>query len=140
MYRLCFLLHEFLTPVTIHPLLLLIPIKCLSHLKWIIRIQSEEAANVFTDYFLNIADNLQPHIDNIISPFRLLKYACKTVFVRMKIIPVTKGEIISIICSLKSMNSSGYDGISSNMLKLCSMAISELFLHLQHVYYDWCIP
>jgi hypothetical protein len=43
----------------------------------------------------------------------------------MKIIPVTKGEIISIICSLKSKNSSGYDGISSNMLKLQRMAISE---------------
>jgi hypothetical protein len=39
----------------------------------------------------------------------------------MKIIPVSKGGIISIICSLKSMNSSG-------MLKLCSVAISELFL------------
>jgi hypothetical protein len=48
----------------------------------------------------------------------------------MKIIPVTKGEIISIICSLKSKNSSGYDGISSNMLKLCRMAISEPFSYI----------
>jgi hypothetical protein len=40
---------------------------------------------------------------------------------------VTKGEIISIICSLKSKNASGYDGMSSNVLKLCSMAISESF-------------
>jgi hypothetical protein len=43
----------------------------------------------------------------------------------MEVIPVTKGEIISIICSLKSKKSSAYDGISSKILKLCSMAISE---------------
>jgi hypothetical protein len=42
----------------------------------------------------------------------------------MKVIPVTKGEIISIICSLKSKKSSGYDGISSKILKLCSVLIS----------------
>jgi hypothetical protein len=91
-------------------------------------IQSEDAADVFNDYFLNKVDNLQPHIDNIISPLRLLKNAYKTVFPSMKIIPVTKGEITSTICSFESTNSSGYDGISSKMLKLCSMAISELFL------------
>jgi hypothetical protein len=39
-------------------------------------------------------------------------------------IPVTKGEIINIISSLKSMKSSGYDGISSKILKLCCMFIS----------------
>jgi hypothetical protein len=92
-------------------------------------IQSEGAADVFNDYFLNIADNLQPHTDNIISPLWLLKNAYQTVFLSMKIIPVAKGEI-SIICSLKSKNSSGYDGISSNMLKLCSMAMSEPFSYI----------
>jgi hypothetical protein len=93
-------------------------------------IQSEDAAAVLNDYFLNIAANLQPHIDNIISALGLLKSAYQTVFPSMKIIPMTKGEIISIICSLKSKNSSGYDGISSNILKLCSMAISEPFSYI----------
>jgi hypothetical protein len=37
-------------------------------------IQSEDAADVFNDYFWNIADNLQPHIDNVISPLRLLTF------------------------------------------------------------------
>jgi hypothetical protein len=87
-------------------------------------LKSEDAADVYSDYFLNIADNLQPHIDNIISPLRLFKNAYQTVFLSVKITPVTKGEIISIICSLKSKNSSGYDGISSNMLKLYSMAVN----------------
>jgi hypothetical protein len=34
----------------------------------------------------------------------------------MKLTPVTKGEINSIICSLKPNNSSGYDGISSQIV------------------------
>jgi hypothetical protein len=93
-------------------------------------IQSEDAADVSNDYFLSIADNLQLHIDNKISLLTLLKNACQTVFRSMKIIPVTKGEIISIICSLKSKNSSGCDGISSNMLKLCTMAIREPFSYI----------
>lgn len=88
-------------------------------------IQFKDAADVFNDYFLNIADNLQTHIDNMNSPLRLLKNAYQTVFPSMGVIPVTKGEIINTICSLKSKKSSGYDGISSKILKLCSMAISE---------------
>jgi hypothetical protein len=59
------------------------------------------------------------------SPLRLLKNAYQTDFPSMKVIPVTKAEIISIICSLKLKKSSGYDGISSKILKLCSVAISE---------------
>jgi hypothetical protein len=59
------------------------------------------------------------------SPLRLLKDAYQIDFSSMEVIPVTKGDIISIICSLKSKKSSGYDGISSEILKLCSMAISE---------------
>jgi hypothetical protein len=43
----------------------------------------------------------------------------------VEVIPVTTGEIISIICSLKSRTFSGYDGISSEILKLCSMTISQ---------------
>jgi hypothetical protein len=35
----------------------------------------------------------------------------------MKTIPVTEAEIIGIINSLKSKNSSGYDDISSKILK-----------------------
>jgi len=48
-------------------------------------------------------------------------------FPQMKIIPVTEGDKQSIICSLKSKNVSGYDGISTEILKLCSSLISRLF-------------
>jgi hypothetical protein len=43
----------------------------------------------------------------------------------MKTIPVTDVEIISIIGSLKCKNSSGYDEISSKILKLCEPQISR---------------
>jgi hypothetical protein len=80
--------------------------------------QFKDAADVFNEYFLNIADNLQKRIDNMNSPLRLLKNAYQTDFPSMEVIPVTKGEIISKICSIKSKKSSGYDGISSKILKL----------------------
>lgn len=87
-------------------------------------IQFKDAAGVFNDYFLNIADNLRSHIDKMNSPLKLLKNAYQTGFPSMEVIPVTKGEIINIICSLKSKKSSGYVGISSKILKLCGMFIS----------------
>jgi hypothetical protein len=43
----------------------------------------------------------------------------------MQIVPITEGEIRSIISSLKSKNSSGYDGISTKILKLCGNQISK---------------
>jgi hypothetical protein len=43
----------------------------------------------------------------------------------MGVILVNKGEIINIICSLKSKKFSGFDGIKSKMLKSCIMAISD---------------
>jgi hypothetical protein len=55
-------------------------------------IQSEDAAEVFKDYFLNTAGNLQLNPNNIISPLRLLKNAYQTDFPSMKLIPVTKGK------------------------------------------------
>jgi hypothetical protein len=41
--------------------------------------------------------------------------------------PVTKAEILSTISSLKSKTSSGYDGISTEILKISSLYISEPF-------------
>jgi len=43
----------------------------------------------------------------------------------MQIVPTTKGEIRSIIISLKTKNPSGYDGISTKILKLCGHQISK---------------
>jgi len=43
----------------------------------------------------------------------------------MHIIPVTEREIQSIICSMKAKDSSGYDGISPRILKVCNTLISR---------------
>jgi hypothetical protein len=43
----------------------------------------------------------------------------------MKIIPVTETEITSIIRSLKNKNSTGYDGVSSRILKYGASEISK---------------
>ena len=77
-------------------------------------------------------DDLQIQIDNDISPISLLKNAYQNDFSQMTIIPVTEGEIQSIICSLKAKDSSGYHGVSTKILKVCNSLISKpLFLHLQ---------
>jgi len=43
----------------------------------------------------------------------------------MKLIPVSEIKVIDIIKSLKHKNSSGYDGISNNILKRCVNEISK---------------
>jgi hypothetical protein len=58
-----------------------------------------------------MADDLQIQIDNDISMISLLQNTYQNDLSQMNIIPATKGEIQSIICSLKAKDSSGYDGI-----------------------------
>jgi hypothetical protein len=54
-----------------------------------------------------------------------LKDALPVKFPHIKIIPTTETEINSIIHSLKSINSSGYDEVTSKILKACSALISS---------------
>jgi len=64
-------------------------------------VSTVKSAEAFNNYFLNVAaDDLQIQIDNDISPVSLLKSAYENDFSRTNIIPVTEGEIQSIICCL----------------------------------------
>jgi hypothetical protein len=58
-------------------------------------------------------------------PISFLKdiFLCK--FQGIKIVPTSKAEIKSIILSLKSKNSSGYDEIISKILKACASLTSQ---------------
>jgi hypothetical protein len=85
----------------------------------------EESTEAFNNYFLNIMNDLQIQTDTDISPISLLKNAYQNDFSEMNIIPVTEGEIQSIICSMKARDSSGYDGISTKILKMCNSLISK---------------
>ena len=87
-------------------------------------------AETFNNYFLNITNNLQIHTGYDTSPISLLKNAYQNDFSQMKTIPVTEGEILSIINSMTTKNSSGYDGISTKILKICSLIISKPLCHI----------
>lgn len=73
----------------------------------------EQVAKAFSNYFLSITENLNMHIAKDINPLSLLK----KYYPPMQIVPVTVGEI-SIISSLKSKNSFGYDGIAPKIFIL----------------------
>jgi hypothetical protein len=70
----------------------------------------KNAAEVFNNCFPNITENQKIHIDNDGSPISFLKNAYPKEFPHI-IIPVSEGEIHSIICSFKCKNSCGYNGI-----------------------------
>ena len=84
----------------------------------------KQAAEAFNNYFLNTSENLNIHIANDNNPTSLLKKRYPFEFPPMQTVPITAGEI-SIISSKKSKNSSGYDGISTKILKLCGNQISK---------------
>jgi hypothetical protein len=54
--------------------------------------------------------------------FVKLAFLCK--FHGIKIVPNSEAEVNSIILSLKSKNSSGYDEITNKILKACASVIS----------------
>ena len=70
-------------------------------------------------------EDLSIQIDKDTLLISLLKNAYQNGFSQMNIIPVTEGEIHSIICSLKAKDSSRYDGISTKILKMCNSLISN---------------
>jgi len=51
-------------------------------------------------------------------------------YTEMKVIPITENEVINTYLTLKTKKSSGYDGISSMILKYCAKVISKLFSHI----------
>jgi len=84
----------------------------------------EDVAEAFNNYFLGITENLNIHIAKDNNPILLLNKYYPSEFPPMHIVHITDGEI-SIISSFKSKNPSGYDGISTKILKLCGNQISK---------------
>jgi hypothetical protein len=85
----------------------------------------KQAAEAFNNYFLNITVSLNIHIAKDNNPISLLKKYYPFEFPPMPIVLIIEEEIKSSISSLKSKNSSDYDGISAKILKLCGNQISE---------------
>jgi hypothetical protein len=81
-------------------------------------------ANAFNNFFLTVAEKLNTQKPEKGDAISFLKDSFPRNFTSIKIIPVTATEIKSIICSLKPKNSSGYDEITSKILKPCASTIS----------------
>jgi sarcosine oxidase/L-pipecolate oxidase len=80
-------------------------------------------------YFLSIAENLNLHqVGKEIQLFLKNAFPCK--FHGIKIVPTSEAEIKSIILSIKSKNSSGYDKITTKILKACASLISQPLSHI----------
>jgi hypothetical protein len=70
-----------------------------------------------------------------------LKAAFPVKFPSINIIPTTETEMKSVINSLKSTNSSGYDEVTSKILKVCSALISRPLTHIcNHSLYTGIFP
>jgi hypothetical protein len=83
------------------------------------------AVQALNDYFLNVTENLKTQTYTRNSPTLLSQKHQQRDFFPMQHIPVTEGEVKSIIKSLKSKNSYDYDGISPKVLKLCGVLIGK---------------
>jgi hypothetical protein len=94
------------------------------------KISSKVAAQTFCNYFTTLAENLNLRYAEPQSAMMYLKTFFPRGFPVMKISPVTENETSKIINSLKSKKSSGYDGVSNKMLKLCQKQLRKPLAHI----------
>jgi hypothetical protein len=101
----------------------------------------DKVAEVFNSFFLSNAENLNLYQVVKEDPISFLKDAFPCKFHGIKILPTSKAEIKSIILSLKSKNSSGYDEITSRILKTHASLISQPLSHIyNHSLYTGVFP
>jgi hypothetical protein len=91
-----------------------------------------DIANGFNKYFFSIAKNIIIDQNDITfhkqddnTPLHYLLQSFTTLFPNMNLKFVSSKEVENIIKSLKTKNSPGYDGISTNLLKINSCFISS---------------
>jgi hypothetical protein len=83
----------------------------------------QKIADTINNFFLKITENLALHQE------AFLKNTFNRKFPDLKIIPTIKMEI-SIIHSLQAKKTTGYDGITSKILKACASLISHPLTHI----------
>lgn len=87
--------------------------------------RTENVANEFNNFFLNIVPNLLKNIDKI--PFDSnIRNNNKSIFLT----PVTPAEIVNIANSFKSKYSYGCDEIPTSIIKLCVADICEVLAYV----------
>ena len=97
----------------------------------------QEIANAFNKYFLTIAkgintkqNELGSHNVENTTPLHYLTQSFKNPFPNINLKSISTKEIENIIKSLKPKNSSGYDGISTKLIKISSPFISSPVTHI----------
>lgn len=85
-------------------------------------------ANVFCDFFTNVGVNLsrqiQPLLNSDINQMNTMQSSQASIF----LLPVDNLEVIDIINALKSNTSAGFDGITTEIVKKCTLAITPLLV------------
>jgi hypothetical protein len=93
-------------------------------------------ADAFSDFFLTTSEKLNRYKSEMKDAILFLKDSFPGNFPAINIIPVTEAEIKGIISSLKPKNSSGYDEITSKIIKswasLISIPLSYIFNYSLH--------
>lgn len=81
----------------------------------------KDIAKTFNDFFLDINNNNNKQFDTLNNPLNKLTYNSNSIFLT----PTIPEDINKIIISLKNKNSTGYDGITTAIVKDVADIISE---------------
>jgi hypothetical protein len=95
-------------------------------------IHSDYVAEVFNDYFCNLVDKLNVNSPSMDSTMQLLRSSFPNGFSTLKVVPITDAEVLCTRTSLKNKHSTGYNGISNSILKLCGQYISKPLAYIYH--------
>jgi len=87
-------------------------------------------ANAFNNFCITITEKLNIQQLEKGDAISLLKDSFRGIFPNIKIIPITEAQIKSVIHSLKQKKSSGYNEITSKILKACASLISHPFSYI----------
>ena len=90
----------------------------------------DEIAKAFNDFFIHVVENSDNKQVDRNRSNELLTKTSNAEYKEMKVIPITEYEVLNTILALKTKKSSGYDGISSRILKHCATIISKPLLHI----------
>ncbi|PNF22769.1 hypothetical protein B7P43_G06670 [Cryptotermes secundus] len=90
----------------------------------------KELVRIFNKHFITVTKNLATKNADKSEAIKLLNNLKYDNLPELKLIPVTEVEIKNILKTLKSKNSTGYDGISSRILKYSINQISKPLGHI----------
>ena len=88
------------------------------------------AAEAFNNYHSNLVGKLNLKYANIDSAILFLRSLFPGDFHEIITVPITEAEITCTVASLKCKNSSGYDGISNRIQKLCREYLGRPLTHI----------